>query len=101
FEKVLAMSQLRSNILIKQKYKEIEIAERQYKLTNIVAPIQSYNDNENRTQETTESSPVVSDNEINLSTPNSPSAELSEFLEISDDDIVEDETEYWSHVIES
>lgn len=47
-KKVLAMSQLRSDILSKRKRNEAEKAEQQYKRIHIAAPIQPYN---NKTQE--------------------------------------------------
>ncbi|CAG8722900.1 14556_t:CDS:1, partial [Cetraspora pellucida] len=45
-------------------------------------------------QETTELSSVISDNKINISTSNSLLAKLSEFLETSNEDIVDKETKY-------
>ncbi|CAG8783008.1 7031_t:CDS:1, partial [Racocetra fulgida] len=89
---VLAMSQLRSDILTKRKCKEIETAEQQYKLSNIAAPIQPY---DNDDQESTEPLPFVSDNETNPSTPDNPSARPSEIS------VEDDEEEHWSHVIEN
>ena len=45
-KKVLAMSQLRSDILHKRKRKNIEKYERQYKRIHIAEPIQEYDEND-------------------------------------------------------
>jgi hypothetical protein len=97
---VLAMSQLRSDILSKQKHKEIDMVKRQYKRLHLAIPIQPYESDEDVVHESAESSPSVSDNEINLSTPNNLS-ESSETPERTEENIDDNAEEYWSQIIES
>ncbi|CAG8481274.1 6822_t:CDS:2 [Scutellospora calospora] len=86
------MSQLRSDILSKKKYAEIEKAELQYKRTYTVTFVQPYDD-DNRMQKLLDSLSSTSNNEMHLST------EPKETIE-TDEDIVNDTEDYYNEVSE-
>ncbi|CAG8559563.1 2405_t:CDS:1, partial [Scutellospora calospora] len=88
--KILAMSQLRSNILSNRKRSEVEKDKQQYKRIYNITPIQ---------QELAESSSSKSNNvENELLDSNNLSTQLSETSEMNDD-VVNDIEENWSYTV--
>ncbi|UZO20027.1 uncharacterized protein OCT59_011288 [Rhizophagus irregularis] len=100
-KKVLAMAQLRSDILCKRKRDDIEISERQYKRLHIAEPIQEYQSDEEDTN----------DNEFTFNAFNDSDTEELEETSVIDECNVNDtfektnnsdniNSEQWTKIIE-